>query len=86
MHLRRKIKVVVLKWDNKGKIATAILYSTDADLDAMTVVKYYKSRFQIEFLFRDAKQHTGLVDCQATKKEGEPSITLRAYRNNLFFW
>lgn len=26
---------------------------------------YYKTRFQIEFLYRDAKQHTGLNDCQA---------------------
>jgi hypothetical protein len=69
VHLKRKIKVVVLKWDNKGKVGTAILYSTDTDLDAMTIVKYYKSRFQIEFLFRDAKQYTGLLDCQSTKKE-----------------
>lgn len=69
VHLKRKIKVAVLKWDNNGKIGTAILYSTDTQLDAMTIVKYYKSRFQIEFLFRDAKQHTGLLDCQATKKE-----------------
>ena len=26
---------------------------------------YYTSRFQIEFLYRDAKQHTGLNDSQA---------------------
>ena len=26
---------------------------------------YYHSRFQIEFLFRDGKQHTGLNDSQA---------------------
>ena len=69
VHLKRKIKVVVLKWDGKGKLGTAILYSTDINLDAMKIVKYYKSRFQIEFLFRDAKQHTGLLDCQATNKE-----------------
>ena len=25
----------------------------------------YRARFQIEFLFRDAKQFTGLCDCQA---------------------
>ena len=34
----------------------------------MKLVAYYKARFQIEFLFRDAKQHTGLMDCQARCK------------------
>ena len=31
--------------------------------------RYYKARFHIEFLFRDAKQFTGLSDCQARCKE-----------------
>ena len=35
----------------------------------MTIVKYYKARFQIEFLFRDAKQYTGLIDCQSCNKQ-----------------
>ena len=43
----------------------AVLFSTDVDLDALTIYRYYKARFQIEFLFRDAKQCTGLTDCQA---------------------
>ena len=29
------------------------------------IVRYYQSRFQIEFLYRDAKQFTGLANCQA---------------------
>ncbi|WP_284047118.1 hypothetical protein [Halomonas llamarensis] len=29
-----------------------MLFSTDTSLDAMTLVTYYKARFQIEFLFR----------------------------------
>ena len=29
------------------------------------IYRYYKARFQIEFLFRDAKQFTGLTHCQA---------------------
>ena len=28
-------------------------------------MRFYKARFQIEFLFRDAKQFLGLNDCQA---------------------
>lgn len=43
----------------------AVLFSTDLGLDASTLYCYYKARFQIEFLFRDAKQFTGLTDCQA---------------------
>lgn len=33
------------------------------------VLKYYRLRFQIEFLIRDAKTHTGLEHCQARDKE-----------------
>ncbi len=34
-------------------------------LDALSLYRYYKARFQIEFLFRDGKQFTGLAGCQA---------------------
>ncbi len=50
-------------------MGVSLLYSTDTDLDAMTIIKYYKARFQIEFIFRDAKQYTGLMDCQSCRKE-----------------
>jgi hypothetical protein len=43
----------------------AVLFSTDVDLDALAIYRYYKARFHIEFLFRDAKQLTGLTDSQA---------------------
>ena len=33
------------------------------------MIRYYKARFQIEFIFRDAKQHTGLADCQSLLAE-----------------
>ena len=67
--LKRQVKVVVLRWHKGDKMGTALLYTTDLELAAMTVVAYYKARFQIEFLFRDAKQYTGLLDCQACVKE-----------------
>ena len=66
--LKRKIKLAYVKYKNKnGKITSryALLFSTDLELDAFMIYKYYKARFQIEFLFRDAKQHTGLTHCQA---------------------
>jgi hypothetical protein len=34
-------------------------------MDGVKIVSYYRYRFQIEFLYRDAKQHWGLEDCQA---------------------
>ena len=67
--LKRTIRVVMLRWEKNGKIGTALLYSTDTTLDAMTLIAYYKARFQIEFLFREAKQHTGLTHCQSPRKD-----------------
>lgn len=42
-----------------------VLFSTDLDLCPKAIVKLYHLRFQIEFLFRDSKQFTGLEDCQS---------------------
>src|SRR5207237_7979368 len=55
---------VVLVVDTKHH-RRAVLFSTDVDLDALTISRYDKARFQSEFLFRDAKQFTGLTDCPA---------------------
>ncbi len=67
--LKRQIRVVLLRFSKGDKTGHALLYSTDTELDAMTLIRFYKARFQIEFIFRDAKQHTGLMDCQSCKKE-----------------
>ncbi|WP_444930661.1 transposase [Microbulbifer sp. SSSA002] len=67
--LKRAIRVVLLKPIDDDKKGSALLYSTDTNLDAVKLVSYYKSRFQIEFLFRDAKQYTGLTHCQSVRKE-----------------
>ena len=40
-------------------------FSTDLSLEALQVVGYYRLRYQQEFLIRDAKQFTGLSECQA---------------------
>jgi len=48
-----------------GKIKNALLFSTDIKLPPEQIIKYYQARFQIEFVFRDAKQFTGLSDCQS---------------------
>lgn len=63
------IKVVMLRIPRGDKVGIALLFSTNTELDAMTIIRYYKARFQIEFVFRDAKQYTGLTDCQCRSKE-----------------
>lgn len=64
--LQRNIRVVVVvNRKEKEKPRLAILFSTDTELSATDIYRFYKARFQLEFLFRDAKQFTGLVDCQA---------------------
>lgn len=68
--LKRDVRIVIIERKLKdGKTKRAILFSTDTCLEAEEIIKYYKSRFQIEFLFRDAKQFTGLTDCQSRNKE-----------------
>jgi len=64
--LKREIKIAYVEfWKNKKYTGRyAILFSTDLDLEASLIYQYYKSRFQIEFLFRDAKQYCGLTHCQ----------------------
>lgn len=64
--LKRTLRVVVLLDQRDPKHPRyALLFSTDLTLDAQTIYRAYKARFQIEFIFRDAKQFTGLTDCQA---------------------
>jgi hypothetical protein len=64
--LKRIIKLVHVIYKNKkGKETPKLYFSTDLSLGALDILDYYTCRFQIEFLYRDAKQHTGLNDCQA---------------------
>lgn len=70
VRLKRSIRLVyVLNLRNKKKPGYALLFSTDTELAAETIYRYFKARFQIEFLFRDAKQYTGLCHCQARSQE-----------------
>lgn len=62
---KRNLRIVYLVKPIGDKLQTALLFSTDLDLEAHSIIRYYKARFQIEFLFRDAKQFLGLNHCQA---------------------
>ncbi|HKK12189.1 MAG TPA: transposase [Flavobacteriaceae bacterium] len=64
--LKRNIMLVHVTYlKASGKDARKLYFSTDVAMDPKDVLLYYRSRFQIEFLYRDGKQHTGLNDSQA---------------------
>jgi hypothetical protein len=64
--LKRNIMLVHVTYPKaNGKDAHKLYFSTDVSMDASDVLLYYQSRYQIEFLYRDGKQHTGLNDSQA---------------------
>ena len=45
-----------------------VLSSTALNLEPLQLYRYYHARFQIELLFRDAKQFTSLSYCQTHPK------------------
>jgi putative transposase len=63
------LNVVIIKKMNQrnGKVAHAILFSSDLELSYDQMIDFYSLRFQIEFNFRDAKQHWGLEDFMNVK-------------------
>lgn len=68
--LKRNVKVAYVEFINKkGDVQMyKIFMSSNLNRDATTIVRFYKARYQMEFNFRDAKQHTGLNHCQARDK------------------
>ena len=68
---KRWLKVVLLhEIDENGQVRRVKIYaSTDLQLPGYDVFIYYKGRFQIEFLYRDAKGHTGLEHCQSRNED-----------------
>ena len=53
-----------------GARAHVLLFSSDLALAFDKLVEYYSLRFQIEFTFRDAKQHWGLEDFMTVTATG----------------
>ena len=63
--LKQKVRLVIWIMPN-GK--HKLFFSTKISMSGEDVLRTYRSRFQIEFCFRDAKQYTGLTHCQARHK------------------
>lgn len=68
---KRNVKLVIVhELLEDGSIKTARLIAcTQIDKEGGETLFAYHSRFQIEILYRDAKQHLGLTHCQARSQE-----------------
>ena len=68
--LNRLVRIAFVEFIKNGKVATSKIYfSTDIEMEASEILEIYQTRFQIEFVYRDAKQFTSLSSCQARNKE-----------------
>ena len=65
--LKRMVKIAIVHELNEdGTVKSVKIFTcTDLQFPVQDICTWYKSRFQIEFLYRDAKQHTGLEDTQS---------------------
>ncbi|MBX2901896.1 MAG: transposase [Cyclobacteriaceae bacterium] len=66
-NLERNLRVVYVvdtRNGNDWRIA-----SDDLETDPLEIKKIYEGRFQMEYIFRDAKQHSGLTDEQTRKQQ-----------------
>lgn len=67
--LKREIRLAYVEHKlKKGRTLVKLYFSTNCDREAKHILQYYRARFQMEFLFRDSKQHLGLDHCQARSK------------------
>ncbi|MBE9079882.1 transposase [Romeria aff. gracilis LEGE 07310] len=65
VNLKRPIRVVYLLNHTHPQCQyRALLFSSDPFLEPLKLYQAYRASFQIEFIFRDAKQFTGLADAQ----------------------
>lgn len=81
--LKRMIRLAYVQQINDQGHAQSYrpYFSTELSLAASDLVKYYRLRYQQEFLIRDAKQFTGLSECQArsvNKLEFHTNLALSA--------
>ncbi len=65
-----KINTVIVYTKNSKNIwSHKIYFSTDLEQNWEEILEMYRMRFQIEFLYRDAKQFTGLNNCEARSRK-----------------
>lgn len=60
--MKRNIRIVVHYLESGGY---KVYFSTGMDMSGKDIIEFYRTRFQIEFCFRGAKQFAALSHCQA---------------------
>ena len=61
--LKQMVRLVI--WYTKDGKKPKLFFSTNQQMSGKDTIEYYRTRFQIEFCFRDAKTFTGLMHSQA---------------------
>ena len=64
--LRRMVSLAVWYPAGDGNGRWQLYFSTDQTQSAADVLEYYRTRFRLEFCFRDSKQYAGITNCQST--------------------
>lgn len=66
VHSRSLNKDILLCiWESEDRKVRKLYFSTETQMKAIDVLDYYRTRFQVEFCFRDSKQFTGLTHAQS---------------------
>lgn len=65
---RRKLKIVICFLNKNDLSQQVILCSTDINQSGADIIKFYQSRFSIEYNFREAKQYFGLESFKSRKE------------------
>ena len=81
--LKQKVRLVIWIMPN-GK--HKLFFSTKTSMSGEDVLYIYRSRFQIEFCFRDAKQFTGLTHCQARHKNQLDFSYNASFGHHIFYF
>lgn len=63
---KRTVSLAVRYPDEDRADKCQLYFSTDYTQSALDVLEYYRTRFQLEFCFRDNKQYAGITNCQFT--------------------
>lgn len=64
-----RIVIVDLEDPERKRQTRKVFFSTEIKMSAWDILDIYRTDLQLEFVFRDAKQFTGLTHCQARNKE-----------------
>ena len=63
--LGSEVRVVLVDYEDtdKKRQTRKVFFSTDNSMSARNIFDFYRTRFQLEFVFSNAKQFTGLIHC-----------------------